>query len=148
MIRQQAGQYGRLAVTAAAVLAGSVSGPAAYARDHHNGNGHHNRNTISYRSPTYNRGYQHTSNSNAGGTNPVQNALCRHSYVCHVTQHITIVRPETPPEPAPPAQIVERAPEPAPAASPFLSIGTNGIVFGAPGGTRNLMFPFSFGLFG
>jgi hypothetical protein len=61
--------------------------------DHH-GNGRHNRNAISVRSPTHNRGYQHTNSSNAGGLNNVQNALCRHSTVCNVTQKVTIIRPE------------------------------------------------------
>ncbi len=155
MIRQRAGRY---VACAGAILAGAVLGPAAYASDHHNGNGHHNRNTISYRSPTHNRGYQHTSNSNAGGMNPVQNALCRHSYICHVTQNITIVRPEKPeppaaepvvdepvaPEPAaPPVEIVERAP--APAANPLLYFGPNGIMLGGP---HTMVFPFSFGMFG
>jgi hypothetical protein len=85
--------------------------------------------------------------------NPVQNALCRHSYICHVTQNITIVRPETPeppaaPEPAPPAAVVERAPAPAPVMSPLMYIGPNGIMLGAPGRTQNVVFPFSFGMFG
>lgn len=71
---------------------------------HHYGNGRHNRNIVSVRSPTHNHGYQHTNNSNAGGTNPTQNALCRHVTVCNVTQKITIVQPERPaaPTPAPP----------------------------------------------
>jgi hypothetical protein len=86
--------------------------PAVVARDgshHHDGNGHHNRNIISVRSPTHNRGYQHTNNSNAGGTNPVQNALCRHVTVCTITQKVSIIQP--PPVPATPVQTLPVVPQ-------------------------------------
>jgi hypothetical protein len=125
--------------------------PAAVARDgnHHDGNGHHNRNIISVRSPTHNRGYQHTNNSNAGGTNPVQNALCRHVTVCTITQKVNIVQP-TPPAPAPatPVQallepvVPQRMVEPAirttprsaerPVRGPFMYMGEDGFVLMAP----------------
>jgi hypothetical protein len=86
---------------------------------HHDGNGRHNRNIISVHSPTHNHGYQHTNNSNAGGTNPTQNALCRHVTVCKVTQKIIIVRPERPAAPAPaPAPAIAPALVPAPAPVP------------------------------
>ncbi|MDN3351496.1 hypothetical protein [Actinomadura sp. DC4] len=124
--------------------------------NHHDGNGHHNRNIISVHSPTHNRGYQHTSNSNAGGSNPVQNALCRHVTVCNVTQTVHIARPErpqppaeTPPEPPPPT--VEVLPEPQREAppplepprqrlprGPFLYMGPEGLLMGSGAGTPTL----------
>jgi hypothetical protein len=99
-----------VAASAATVFYGGVDSrpprasrrPAAAARDgnhHHDGNGHHNRNIISVRSPTNNRGYQHTSNGNAGGVNPVQNALCRHVTVCTINQKVNIIQPARPAEP-------------------------------------------------
>lgn len=78
---------------------------------HQHGNGRHNRNVISERSPTYNHGFQHTTNGNSGGDNPTQNALCRHVTVCHVSQRVIIVVPSRPvqaqapvPAPKPPAE--------------------------------------------
>jgi hypothetical protein len=111
-----AGSASKAAIALTAFICGSVP---AYARavqpeppgppsnHHHVGNGHHNRNILTVRSPTHNRGYQHTSNSNAGGLNNVQNALCRHSTVCTVTQKIIIVTPEkpAPPEEPPPIDV-------------------------------------------
>jgi hypothetical protein len=122
--------------------------PPTVVRDgnHHDGNGHHNRNIISVRSPTTNRGYQHTSNSNAGGTNPVQNALCRHVTSCTIVQKVNIVQPV---RPAPPPTIVpiqaipepQRAPAPrAPVRQvaraprgPFVYFGSEGFLLMAPG---------------
>jgi hypothetical protein len=93
--------------------------PAALVRDggshHHDGNGHHNRNIISVHSPTHNRGYQHTSNGNAGGANPVQNALCRNVTSCVVSQKVNIVTPE---RPAPTVVPIEAIPEPQRALRP------------------------------
>ena len=139
--------------------------PAA-ARDgshHHDGNGRHNRNIISVRSPTHNRGYQHTNNSNAGGTNPVQNALCRHVTVCKVTQKVTIIQPAAPaaPVPATPVQVLpepvvpQRMTEPAirpavrpavrPVRGPFMYLGADGFVFMAPDSTAPAVFGSSAG---
>ena len=88
---------------------------ALSAADHHDGNGHHNRNIVSTRSPTHNHGFQHTNNSNAGGLNDTQNALCGHTTVCNVTQKVIIVRPAPPAPPAPPVgQDVGVRPELAP----------------------------------
>ena len=104
---------------------------------HHYGNGRHNRNIVSVRSPTHNRGYQHTNNSNAGGTNPVQNALCRHVTVCHVTQQITVVQPERPAAPAAEPVVVhaltqQAAPRGRPEErrfrAPFLYLGPYGLL--------------------
>jgi hypothetical protein len=63
--------------------------------DHNNdGNGHHNATSLSVRSPVRNRGYQHTTNRNAGGVSDAQNALCHNVRVCNVTQKVTMVVPE------------------------------------------------------
>ena len=143
--------------------------PPTVVRDgnHHDGNGHHNRNIISVHSPTTNRGYQHTSNSNAGGTNPVQNALCRHVTVCTITQKVHFVQPV---RPAPPPTIVpiQAIPEPqralaprapAPRApvrprGPFVYFGPEGFLLMAPGSSGPAVFgssmdqAFPAGLFG
>lgn len=50
---------------------------------------------------THNRGYQHTSTKTAGGSSNVQNALCRRSRVCNITQHVTVTAPREPGRPAP-----------------------------------------------
>lgn len=100
-----------VAISAATTFIGANRTPPAHAArlpavarrdgDHH-GNGHHNRNIISSGSPTHNRGYQHTNNGNAGGTNPTQNGLCRRVTSCTIIQKVTIVQPERPaPAPAP-----------------------------------------------
>jgi hypothetical protein len=52
------------------------------------GNGTRNRNIFSMRSPTSNRGYQHTSTSAVGGKTSVQNAMCRHVTVCTIGQDV------------------------------------------------------------
>lgn len=112
---------------------------------HHYGNGRHNRNVVSVRSPTHNHGYQHTTNGNAGGTNPTQNGLCRQVTVCNITQKITIVQPErpaTPPPPVSPAPVqalpmTTAVPRPRPqvestARGPFISMGPSGFLLMAP----------------
>ncbi len=78
---------------AAAAPRGRASARTVRADDTDGGNGRHNRNTFSIKSPTRNSGYQHTNSGNAGGANSVQNALCRGASVCRVTQNVTIVRP-------------------------------------------------------
>jgi hypothetical protein len=52
----------------------------------HNGNGTHNHNAFSIRSPTRNSGVQAISNANAGGISSSRNALCKKSRVCHIKQ--------------------------------------------------------------
>lgn len=108
--------------------------------DHNNGgNGHHNTTAMSVRSPIHNRGYQHTTNRNAGGVSDVQNALCHRARVCNLTQKVTIVNPERPAPPAPtavataqprpavaPAQAIA-APPPS-AAGPLLAMGPYGLL--------------------
>jgi hypothetical protein len=146
----------------------AISAPAAVVRDGgRHGNGHHNRNIISAHSPTRNRGYQHTNNSNAGGTNPVQNALCRHVTVCTISQKVSIVRPE---RPAPPPTIVpiqaipepqrafgrpEREPESErppvrrpiawPPHGPFMYLGPEGFLLMAPDSGAPALFGSSIG---
>lgn len=71
-----------------ALTAGScLVAPAAYAGDiNHNGNGTHNHNAFSIRSPTRNDGVQAISNANAGGVGSSRNALCKRTRFCHIRQ--------------------------------------------------------------
>ncbi len=62
--------------------------------ENNTGNGSHNRNISAVRSPTSNRGYQHTSTSGIGGATSVQNALCRNVRVCTITQNVTVNFPD------------------------------------------------------
>ncbi|MEN3534490.1 hypothetical protein AAH991_05180 [Microbispora sp. ZYX-F-249] len=55
---------------------------------------------LSVEGTTHNRGYQHTSANTAGGSSNVQNALCRHSRVCNITQHVTVTGPRETEQPA------------------------------------------------
>ena len=148
--------------------------PASVARDgshHHDGNGHHNRNIISVRSPTHNRGYQHTNNGNAGGMNPVQNALCRHVTVCTINQKVNVIQPARPAEPITvpiqtlPEPIVQQSiarPAVRPVArhveGPYMYLGADGFMLVAPdsstpaafgsSASRAGSFPLPFGFFG
>ena len=73
---------------AAALPASADPKPAATDSGAHGpqGNGTRNRNILSNGSPTYNRGYQHTSTSAVGGKTSIQNAMCRHVTVCNIGQ--------------------------------------------------------------
>ncbi|MEU6722043.1 hypothetical protein ABZ897_62325 [Nonomuraea sp. NPDC046802] len=51
--------------------------------------------TIAVDSPTNNYGFQHTSTSTPGGTTSVQNALCKRTPVCKITQKVVVVAPGT-----------------------------------------------------
>ncbi|MEV5747766.1 hypothetical protein AB0L00_08095 [Actinoallomurus sp. NPDC052308] len=96
------------AAEAARIPVGPGRRPVA---DHNDdGNGHHNATAMSVRSPIRNRGYQHTTNRNAGGVSDAQNGLCHNVRVCNLTQKVTIMNPE---RPAPPAEAA--APQTAPA---------------------------------
>jgi hypothetical protein len=155
--------------------------PATAARDgshHHDGNGRRNRNVISVRSPTRNHGYQHTNNGNAGGMNPVQNALCRNVTVCTINQKVDVVQPERPapavraepvtvpietlpqtviPQTARPPRPVPRSVTPRPT-GPYMYLGAEGFLLAAPdsstpaafGSSMDRMgfFPLRFGSFG
>ncbi|MEV7968727.1 hypothetical protein AB0O34_22490 [Sphaerisporangium sp. NPDC088356] len=66
----------------------------------HDGNGTRNRNIFSVKSPSINRGYQHTSASTAGGATTVQNALCRHAKVCNITLQVIVIAPKKAKKPA------------------------------------------------
>jgi hypothetical protein len=57
-------------------------------------NGSVNSKTIAVESPTNNHGYQHTSTSTPGGATSIQNALCRRTPVCNITQNVFVVSPE------------------------------------------------------
>src|SRR3569833_1555017 len=125
---------------------------------HHDGNGRHNCNIFTQRSPTHNRGYQHTNNGNAGGTNPVQNALCRNVTVCNISQKVNIVRPERPApavplEAIPETQSAVRPERPEPAQTelpvrqaarsprgPFMYLGAEGFLLVAPGSGAPVAF--------
>jgi hypothetical protein len=52
----------------------------------HNGNGKHNHNAFSIRSPTHNKGFQIISNTNAGGVGSSRNAFCKRVRFCHIHQ--------------------------------------------------------------
>lgn len=102
------------------------------------GNGTRNRNIFSMKSPTHNRGYQHTSTSTAGGRTSVQNALCRHVTVCNIRQ---IVIPKKGKQPTsevrtPPPERADPPPPPAtapPVMGPFMYIGPWGLVMALGG---------------
>jgi hypothetical protein len=61
--------------------------PPAHADDNHNGNGWHNHNAFSIRSPTRNEGIQPVSNANAGGVTHTRNAFCKRVRFCRIGQH-------------------------------------------------------------
>jgi hypothetical protein len=88
-------------------------------------------------SPIRNRGYQHTTNRNAGGVSDAQNALCRNVRVCRVTQNVTVVNPEGVASP-PPSRTDAAAPPPAYAA-PALYMGPYGVMLTdqGPAGLRD-----------
>jgi hypothetical protein len=63
------------------------------ATDHvHYGNGTHNNNIFSAKSPTHTHGYQNTDASTAGGATSIQNAMCRNVKVCNIIQKVTLPR--------------------------------------------------------
>ncbi|WP_211592431.1 MULTISPECIES: hypothetical protein [unclassified Microbispora] len=76
---------------------------------------------LSVEGSTRNRGYQHTSANTAGGSSNVQNALCRRSRVCNITQHVTVTgpreteRPALRPTPVPTVTVTVTATPSAPA---------------------------------
>lgn len=129
-----------LAAPSAALAAPRASRAAG--GDAGDGNGRHNNNSFAIRSPTRNRGYQHTATGNAGGANSVQNALCRRASVCTVNQKVTLVRPERP-EPA--EQSEQPATAPVPGAVPFLSLGPYGLMLMVPTAVAPAGTPFADG---
>lgn len=68
------------------LLVSLAAAPQAYADINHNGNGTHNHNAFSIRSPTRNSGVQAISNANAGGISSSRNALCKRARFCHIKQ--------------------------------------------------------------
>ncbi|MEV5706809.1 hypothetical protein [Actinoallomurus sp. NPDC052274] len=135
-------------LSSAAEAARIPAGPRKRLVTDHNsdGNGHHNATAMSVRSPVRNRGYQHTTNRNAGGVSDAQNALCHNVRVCNLTQKVTVVNPEKPapptdaaasPQVAAPAQATtpQAAPPqagPAPA-RPLLYMGPYGLMLAGGG---------------
>ncbi|MGI8330297.1 hypothetical protein ACRYCC_10030 [Actinomadura scrupuli] len=88
----------------------------------HYGNGTHNRNIYSLKSPTNNHGYQHTSTSTAGGVTNIQNAMCKNVKVCNIVQQVTPKTETTPPnttETVLPEQVQEPAAQEAETADPL-----------------------------
>jgi hypothetical protein len=82
---------------ASAVSRGAMQSPNLRADelnvDGHNGNGKHNRNTFTTNSPTFNRGIQHVSHSNAGGINNIQAGFCKKTLRrCKTIQKVVINR--------------------------------------------------------
>ncbi|GII89739.1 hypothetical protein Ssi03_77290 [Sphaerisporangium siamense] len=58
------------------------------------GNGKMNSNMVSTKSPTTNKGMQHTSASTISGATSILNALCKHARVCNITLNVTMAPPE------------------------------------------------------
>ncbi|ETK32085.1 hypothetical protein [Microbispora sp. ATCC PTA-5024] len=85
------------------------------------GNGRRNRSVLSVKSPTNNRGYQHTSTEAADGVTSVQNALCRRSRVCNITQNVTVIAPTPRPTPTP-AATPTPSPTPTPSEEPVQAV--------------------------
>ncbi|MBP2706670.1 hypothetical protein JOL79_22940 [Microbispora sp. RL4-1S] len=85
------------------------------------GNGRRNHNVLSLRSPTRNRGYQHTSTNTAEGATSIQNALCRGSRVCNITQNVVIVAPTPQPAATPPQATPSPTAAPPQAAPPAVA---------------------------
>jgi hypothetical protein len=112
-----------------------MGAPTRLVADHNkDGNGHHNATATSVRSPIRNRGYQHTTNRNAGGVTDAQNALCHNVRVCNVRQQVTMVGPERTAPPVPPAS-------PAPPAAPDTTVAPQ-TGTAAPGGPLLYMGPY------
>ncbi|MBD3138713.1 hypothetical protein [Microbispora bryophytorum] len=63
---------------------GDGDGPASV------GNGTRNRNIVYLRSPTRNRGHQHTAASTAGGATSVADGFCRRTSHCDIRQNIAV----------------------------------------------------------
>lgn len=74
-----------------ACLALSPQGRAMAGDNNHNGNGTHNHNAFSIRSPTHNHGIQPVSNANAGGVTHTRNAFCKKVRFCRINQRGAIV---------------------------------------------------------
>lgn len=52
----------------------------------HNGNGFHNHNAFSIRSPSFNTGFEPGSNANAGGLSNTPRARCKKVHHCLIRQ--------------------------------------------------------------
>ncbi|MEU9891627.1 hypothetical protein [Sphaerisporangium sp. NPDC051011] len=58
------------------------------------GNGSRNNSIVSVKSPTSNKGIQHTQADSVNGSTAVLNALCRQVKVCNITLKVIMVAPE------------------------------------------------------
>ncbi|RCG31244.1 hypothetical protein DQ384_10945 [Sphaerisporangium album] len=59
------------------------------------GNGSGNNSLLSVKSPTTNKGFQHTQAETISGSTSILNALCRHAKVCNITLNVIMAPPET-----------------------------------------------------
>ncbi len=76
------------------VVLGDAGTARAWGRGDNNGNGRHNRTTISYNSPTINHGIQHVTDTTAGGTTAAQVAFCKRKVrFCKIHEHLIINDP-------------------------------------------------------
>jgi hypothetical protein len=86
-----------VAVCVALLAPGAEASPTArsvIAGDkNHVGNGAHNHNALSIRSPTFNTGFQPISNANAGGVTNSRHAFCKKVRFCKIHQSGAIVFP-------------------------------------------------------
>ncbi|MEZ0075255.1 hypothetical protein [Planotetraspora sp. GP83] len=79
------------------------------------GKGARDRATYVGGGATDNHGYQHTSTTSEDGATTVQNALCRHTRVCNITQKVTVVTADKPAQQT--ASTPQKVDAPAPVAS-------------------------------
>lgn len=79
------------------------------------GKGARDRTTYVGGGSTDNHGYQHTSTTSEDGATSVQNALCRRTRVCNITQKVTVVMADKPAQQT--ASTPQKADAPAPVAS-------------------------------
>lgn len=109
-------------ITSNPASADTSPSPASHTDRADNGNGHHNHNILSLRSPTYNRGYQHTSTTTAGGATNIQNAMCRNVKACTINLNVPPPRTGYPVTPqAPPVVQAQQAIPGVQATTPFFS---------------------------
>ena len=67
------------------------AGAALVSNGDGNGNGRHNKNSITVDSPTSNRGIQHFNNTNVGGSTNTQAAFCKRKFRhCRIAQRLTV----------------------------------------------------------
>jgi hypothetical protein len=80
---------------------------------------------------TKNHGYQHTSSTSTEGTTNVQNALCRRTRVCNITQKVIVMTPEKAIQTSP-------SPTPTPSAAPTVIVTEQAAAIPAPAFTPRI----------